>query len=83
MLQAEQCFPSVSPVSVHVASTAASTTSLCPFASTTSCATKIASHTEQCFPSVNPVVVHVASTLASTTSLCPFASTTSCATKID
>ena len=38
-LHTEQCFPSVNPASVHVAATAASTTSVCPNAAVPSLVT--------------------------------------------
>ena len=76
----EQCFPSVSPSSVHVASFPLSITSVCPFAGIVCCSTNISPHTEQCFPSVFPSSVHVGSTAWSTTSVCPNAGIVSCST---
>ena len=75
VLHSLQCFPSVKPGFVHVASTAASITSVCPKAAISSCAINMVSHSLQCFPSVKPGFVHVASTAASITSVCPKADT--------
>jgi hypothetical protein len=65
---------SVSPVSVQVAATAASTTAVCPVAGITSCPERIALQTEQCVPEVSPASVQVAGTSSSSTGVCPLAS---------
>ena len=74
MLPSSFATTSVSPVSVQVAATAASTTAVCPVAGITSCPERIALQTEQCVPEVSPASVQVAGTSSSSTGVCPLAS---------
>ena len=75
-LHTPQCFPSVSPVDVHVAAAALSNTTVCPNAGTTSCSINTSLHTLQWLPSVKPVNVHVGATASSTTTVWPKDGTT-------
>ena len=61
-LQTEQCFPSVRPVLVHVASMPGSITTVCPFAGSMVCSMIILSQARHFLPSVRPVSVHVGTT---------------------
>jgi hypothetical protein len=62
VLHTEQWQPSVSPVLVHVAATAASVTSVWGSLSVVVCATITLLQTEQFLPAVKPVAVQVAAT---------------------
>ena len=76
--QTKHFWPAVSPVAVHVGSTAGIVIGLCPSSGTMVCCLITVPQIEHLLPSVKPVSVQLGSTAAMISIVCPLAGTISC-----